>query len=321
MQEIVEWKYEEIAEWEEDFPVTAVVKPAWEGPTEPPFSEAPTAAQADGASPPPAPARSKLVPNITVRKIVPKITRRFPPCERLPSPTTTATVFAARAGAGSGAKLPPARAAEPNTAVAQPGSQKAVETSPSQGTGMLHGAAKAGSPQGGEVEGGFFREGVVGDRRGWRNADFFPRRSGSAALSAARSFAAWGSADRARRSAATAPASKAEGARRPRRIRLFRASSQAHLGSTTALLEGARSVPDFHVANLSSGNVPLLTEREAAAWAGLSAATLQNWRVKGYGPPWLKLSARAICYRTSDVEAWLASRVRRSTSDTGNNNA
>ena len=208
-EEIVEWKYEEIAEWEEDFPVTAVVKPAWEAHRAP--VRGADSSEADGASPPPAPARSKLVPNITVRKIVPKISRRFPPCERLPSPTTTATVFAARAGAGSGAKLPPARAAEPNTAVAQPGSQKAVETSPLQGTGMLHGAAKAGPPQGGEVEEGIFREGVVGDRRGWRNADFFPRRSGSAALSAARSFAAWGSADRARGQPRLRPRRKQKG--------------------------------------------------------------------------------------------------------------
>jgi hypothetical protein len=36
---------------------------------------------------------------------------------------------------------------------------------------------------------------------------------------------------------------------------------------------------------------------------------------------WLKLSARAIRYRTSDFEAWLASRACRSTSDAGNNNA
>lgn len=40
----------------------------------------------------------------------------------------------------------------------------------------------------------------------------------------------------------------------------------------------------------------------------LSQATLQKWRLNGTGPRFLKLG-RAVRYRVSDVEAWLASQT------------
>jgi predicted DNA-binding transcriptional regulator AlpA len=60
----------------------------------------------------------------------------------------------------------------------------------------------------------------------------------------------------------------------------------------------------------------LLDERGVAALLGLSPATMRNWRVKGLGPNFQRLSARAIRYRLSDVEAWLSTCARRSTSHT-----
>lgn len=41
---------------------------------------------------------------------------------------------------------------------------------------------------------------------------------------------------------------------------------------------------------------------------GLSSRTLEAWRRRGYGPPFIRVSPRAIRYRRSDVEAWLAAR-------------
>jgi predicted DNA-binding transcriptional regulator AlpA len=64
----------------------------------------------------------------------------------------------------------------------------------------------------------------------------------------------------------------------------------------------------------------LLTEKETAARLGLSASTLRNWRSKGQGPPFIRLSARAIRYSRADVDNFLMSRKRRSTSDTGGDN-
>lgn len=50
---------------------------------------------------------------------------------------------------------------------------------------------------------------------------------------------------------------------------------------------------------------------------GLSPATLTTMRTRGGGPPFVKLGRRVV-YRRSDLDTWLAKRVRKSTSDPGN---
>ena len=54
----------------------------------------------------------------------------------------------------------------------------------------------------------------------------------------------------------------------------------------------------------------LLDQRQAATRLGLqSARTLEAWRLRGYGPPFLRLSPRLVRYRASDIDQWLAARV------------
>ena len=53
------------------------------------------------------------------------------------------------------------------------------------------------------------------------------------------------------------------------------------------------------------GTNELLSQRQVAARLGLSARTIEGWRARGVGPPFLRLSARAVRYRTSDLEQWL----------------
>ena len=54
----------------------------------------------------------------------------------------------------------------------------------------------------------------------------------------------------------------------------------------------------------------LLDQRQAAVRLGLpSARTLETWRHRGYGPPFLRLSPRLVRYRSSDIDQWLAARV------------
>jgi predicted DNA-binding transcriptional regulator AlpA len=54
----------------------------------------------------------------------------------------------------------------------------------------------------------------------------------------------------------------------------------------------------------------LLDQRQAATRLGLpSARTLEAWRLRGYGPPFLRLSPRLVRYRAGDIEQWLAARV------------
>lgn len=60
-----------------------------------------------------------------------------------------------------------------------------------------------------------------------------------------------------------------------------------------------------------------LKPRQAAAYLGLSFSALAKARVDGTGPAFLKLGKRAVAYDRGDLDAWLASRRRTSTSDPG----
>ena len=60
---------------------------------------------------------------------------------------------------------------------------------------------------------------------------------------------------------------------------------------------------------------PLLDENAVAARLGLSVRTLRNWRVRGVGPRFIRLSRRAVRYAQADVDAWLAARTVCSTSE------
>lgn len=59
----------------------------------------------------------------------------------------------------------------------------------------------------------------------------------------------------------------------------------------------------------------LLFGAEAAYLAGLSVRTFESLRLRGGGPPYVKLG-RAVRYRRGDVLGWAANKLRRSTSDT-----
>jgi len=60
----------------------------------------------------------------------------------------------------------------------------------------------------------------------------------------------------------------------------------------------------------------LMPETGAAAYLSVSVRTLQAWRLRGGGPVFLKLGG-AVRYRTSDLQAFVAARLRHSTSDRG----
>ena len=61
---------------------------------------------------------------------------------------------------------------------------------------------------------------------------------------------------------------------------------------------------------------PMLSVEQAATHLGLSVSSLNKFRLTGGGPRYAKLSRR-VAYRQCDLDAWLASRMRTSTSDTG----
>ena len=62
---------------------------------------------------------------------------------------------------------------------------------------------------------------------------------------------------------------------------------------------------------------PLLTTTKAAVVLGLSPRTLESLRVRGGGPIYFQVTPRAIRYRRSELDAWLAARRPNSTADPG----
>lgn len=57
----------------------------------------------------------------------------------------------------------------------------------------------------------------------------------------------------------------------------------------------------------------LLDTRKAARRVGLGMSTLEKMRCQGRGPRFVKLTNSAVRYHPSDLDAWIATRVRRST--------
>lgn len=63
-------------------------------------------------------------------------------------------------------------------------------------------------------------------------------------------------------------------------------------------------------------NQRVMRTREAADYCGSSASTFEKLRLKGGGPLYSKIGRRVV-YRVEDLDAWLATNRRRSTSDHG----
>ncbi len=59
----------------------------------------------------------------------------------------------------------------------------------------------------------------------------------------------------------------------------------------------------------------LIPEQEAAKFLGYSVRALQNWRVRGGGPQFVRVSKRSIRYRRRDLIVWCESRLHSNTSE------
>ena len=61
----------------------------------------------------------------------------------------------------------------------------------------------------------------------------------------------------------------------------------------------------------------LLTEVQVGEVLNISIRTLQAWRLRGGGPRFVRLSARAVRYRNDDLAAFIDAHTVSSTSDPG----
>jgi predicted DNA-binding transcriptional regulator AlpA len=60
----------------------------------------------------------------------------------------------------------------------------------------------------------------------------------------------------------------------------------------------------------------LVNERQAASILCYSVRALQNWRHRGGGPKFVRVSSRSIRYRRRDLMDWIDSRIVSNTSQT-----
>jgi hypothetical protein len=64
---------------------------------------------------------------------------------------------------------------------------------------------------------------------------------------------------------------------------------------------------------------PRMTERQASDYLSINIRTLQNWRLRGSGPAFLKLG-RSVRYDRAILDAWMVARVRSNTTKGNNTN-
>ena len=62
----------------------------------------------------------------------------------------------------------------------------------------------------------------------------------------------------------------------------------------------------------------LIDEKAAAHFLGYSPRALQNWRLRGGGPRFVRVSSRSVRYRRRDLIAWAEQRLRSSSSEAMN---
>ncbi len=61
-------------------------------------------------------------------------------------------------------------------------------------------------------------------------------------------------------------------------------------------------------------NIYLICEKDAARLLGFTPRFLQARRLRGGGPPFVRISQRAVRYRVSDLKRWAEARIVRNTS-------
>jgi hypothetical protein len=54
----------------------------------------------------------------------------------------------------------------------------------------------------------------------------------------------------------------------------------------------------------------LMDEHAAAAFLGYTVRALRNWRLRGGGPQFVKVSAKSVRYQRQDLQAWIDARLR-----------
>lgn len=52
-------------------------------------------------------------------------------------------------------------------------------------------------------------------------------------------------------------------------------------------------------------DIKILTTAEAAVYLRVAPGTIESWRVRKVGPPYLRLNGRTVRYRQDELEEWV----------------
>ncbi len=79
---------------------------------------------------------------------------------------------------------------------------------------------------------------------------------------------------------------------------------------TSKIVKAAVNNPQFSTASPP----PLIDTDDLAKYLGNEVNTCEGWRLKGIGPRYIKVG-RLVRYRIEDIDLWLQSQTRNSTSE------
>jgi hypothetical protein len=90
-----------------------------------------------------------------------------------------------------------------------------------------------------------------------------------------------------------------------------------HDAESSLMMQRNRLYLSNHVtpANGSNSTKVFLTAPEAAAFLRLSPITMSRWRIQGYGPRWIKMGPKRVCYAVDDLKEFTDAQKRTSTSE------
>lgn len=63
--------------------------------------------------------------------------------------------------------------------------------------------------------------------------------------------------------------------------------------------------------------IEVMREEQAAQYLGVGRRWMQERRIDGTGPPFVRMTARAIRYRKQDLDRWLEENLHGSTAEYG----
>jgi len=71
-------------------------------------------------------------------------------------------------------------------------------------------------------------------------------------------------------------------------------------------------------AHIAPDGTRYLRTQKAAEYVGLASSTLAKMRISGVGPKFIKAGARIVLYDVADLDLWLVTQKRATTSEPGN---